>query len=59
MIERMPGETRQDALQLLQIFSFFHYEGIPEEMFHQLWNVLRTGAWSSWMLSHQMDVLLC
>ena len=36
MIEEMSTEAGQDALALLRMFSFLHYEGISEEIFNRV-----------------------
>jgi hypothetical protein len=32
----------QDAVELMQMFSFLHRDGLSEEIFHQAW----TGLWN-------------
>ncbi|KAL9606787.1 MAG: hypothetical protein Q9179_000077 [Wetmoreana sp. 5 TL-2023] len=58
MIEEMSTEAGQDALALLRMFSFLHYEGISEEIFHRVWRGLYKTRESDWMLSHQLKMLL-
>ena len=58
MIENMRTEAGYDALELLQMFSVLHYEGISEEIFRRAWHSLRKDRQSDWMLSHQPDILL-
>ena len=58
MIEEMSSEAGQNALELLQIFSFLHYEGISEEIFSQAYHTLRNGRPSDWMLSHLPKIVL-
>ena len=58
MIEEMSSEAGQDALELLQIFSFLHYEGISEEIFSQAYHTLRNDRQSDWMLSHLPKIVL-
>jgi len=41
MIEEMSSEAGEDALELLQIFSFLYYEGISEETFSRAYHNLR------------------
>ena len=36
-IEKMCSETSQNAIELLQIFCFLHYDGITEDIFEQAW----------------------
>lgn len=40
MIEEMSSEAGRDAVELLQIFSFLHHEGISEEIFYRAWKTL-------------------
>ncbi|KAL8719057.1 MAG: hypothetical protein Q9225_003891 [Loekoesia sp. 1 TL-2023] len=58
MIEQMSSEAGQDALTLLQIFSFLHYDGISEEIFRRAWHRLQNEKQSDWMISHQLRMLL-
>lgn len=58
MIEEMSTEAGQDALALLRIFSFLHYEGISEEIFDRVWRGLYKNRQSDWMVSHQLKMLL-
>ena len=57
MIKEISGEVGQDALELLQIFSFLHYEGISEEIFYRAWYALRNDRPSDWVLSRQIGLL--
>lgn len=43
MIVRMSSEVGQDALELLRLFSFFHYEGISEEIFYRAWRSIQNN----------------
>ena len=36
-IEKMHDATSQNAIELIQIFCFLHYDGITEEIFEQAW----------------------
>ncbi|KAL8797994.1 MAG: hypothetical protein Q9200_007836, partial [Gallowayella weberi] len=58
MIEEMSTEAGQDALVLLRMFSFLHYEGISEEIFDRVWRGLHKDRQSGWMISHQLKMLL-
>jgi tetratricopeptide (TPR) repeat protein len=58
MIEKMASEVGQDALELLQTFSFLHHEGISEEIFLRGWHALRKDRQSDWMLSHLPKMVL-
>ncbi|KAL8786147.1 MAG: hypothetical protein Q9195_008326 [Heterodermia aff. obscurata] len=46
MIENMSTQAGQDALALLQMFSFIHYEGISKEIFGRAWYNLQSGEQS-------------
>ncbi|KAL8996607.1 MAG: hypothetical protein Q9188_006530 [Gyalolechia gomerana] len=58
MIEEMSTEAGQDALALLRMFSFLHYEGISEEIFDWVWQHLYKDRQSDWMISHQLKMLV-
>ena len=58
MIEERSSEAGQDALELLQIFSFLHHEGISEEIFSQAYHTLQNNRQSDWMLSHLPNTVL-
>ena len=58
MIEEMSGEVGRDALELLQMFSFLHHEGILEETFYRAWCTLQSNRQSDGTLSHQSNILL-
>jgi tetratricopeptide (TPR) repeat protein len=57
MIEEKGGEAARDAIELLQIFSFLHHDGISEEIFHRAWENLQKDMHSGWMRSHQTSLL--
>ena len=58
MIEEMSSEAGQDALELLQVFSFLHHEGISEEIFSQAYHALRSDRQSDWVLSHLPKIVV-
>ena len=58
MIEEWSSEAGQDALGLLQMFSFLHHEGISDEIFSQACHTLRMNRQSDWMLSHLPKIVL-
>ena len=58
MIEEMPSEVARDAIGLLKIFSFLHYDGISEVIFRRAWENMRSTTSSDWMRSHQSDIIL-
>ena len=58
-IEAMSGGRAKDAVELLQMFSFLHHDGISEEIFHRAW----TGLWneeeySGLIKDYQFNILL-
>jgi hypothetical protein len=57
MIANKGGEAARDAIELLQTFSFFHYDGISEEIFRRAWENLKRGRHSEWMCSNQLSLL--
>ena len=58
MIEETSNEAGQDALELLQIFGFFHYESISEEIFSRTCYALQNKRQSDWILSHLPRIIL-
>jgi hypothetical protein len=55
MIERMSSEVASHALDLLQLFSFLHFNGISKEIFREAW-VNKTGqSGSDWSASNQVQ----
>ncbi|KAL8743440.1 MAG: hypothetical protein Q9190_004209 [Brigantiaea leucoxantha] len=58
-IEKMSSEDGQNALALLRMFSFFHYESISEEIFYYTWRSLHKQRQPGWIISHQLKMLLC
>ncbi|KIM92942.1 hypothetical protein OIDMADRAFT_36187 [Oidiodendron maius Zn] len=57
MIANKGGEAARDAIELLQVFSFFHYNGISEEIFRRAWENLKLGRHSEWMRSNQLSLV--
>jgi hypothetical protein len=43
-IKRLSGETPYNAIELIQIFCFLHYDGITEEIFERAWRNSRDGG---------------
>lgn len=58
MIEGLSSQAGKDALELLQTFSFLHYEGIPEELFFRACHAVRNHRIPPWMLSHLPEAIL-
>ncbi len=58
MIEQMSNEVGRDAIELLNIFGFLHYDGIFEELFHRAWKAVWSGKSSGYLLSYQADIVL-
>src|SRR5271155_5179209 len=57
-IEVMSNIAAEDAMELLQIFSFLHHEGISEEMFRRAWTNIWNKDHSDWTKRHQFHILL-
>lgn len=57
MIEDMSDETSRNAIELLQLFCFFHYDGISEDILKVAWNEMRNQKWSDWTMSLQLGLL--
>ena len=57
MIEEMSNEAGRDAIEILKIFSFLHYDGIPEAMFRRAWDGMQRGPCTGWMALHQPEIL--
>jgi hypothetical protein len=51
------SETAKTALELLDCFSFFHFENIPEVIFKEAWKGIQRGEDSEWLMSQQLRVL--
>ena len=58
MIAAMSGEVGRDAIELLNIFSFLHHEGIPEAMFHRAWEMMSSEPPYGWILSSPPRIVL-
>lgn len=54
MIAALSTEAGRDAIELLQMFSFFHFDGIPEEVLPQAWENSRNNIYPEWVSSHQL-----
>jgi tetratricopeptide (TPR) repeat protein len=57
VIGKKSSDFARDAVELLQIFSFLHYEGISEEIFREAWRNMKEKDPSGWTLTHQPHVL--
>ena len=57
MIEDLSTEAGRDAIELLQMFSFFHFDGISEEVLHRAWRNLQDNIYPEWVSSHQLKIL--
>lgn len=53
MIEDSSTEAGRDAIELLQMFSFFHFDRISEEILHQAWKNLQNNVYPEWISSRQ------
>jgi Tetratricopeptide repeat len=58
MIVKISNADAEDAVEILQMFGFLHYDGISEEIFRQAWKGLWTQQHSGWVRSHQLHTLL-
>jgi tetratricopeptide (TPR) repeat protein len=58
MIAEMSTADAHDAVEILQMFSFLHHDGISEEIFQQAWKNLWSQQCSEWIRSHQLHILL-
>ena len=58
MIAEMSTADAHDALEILQVFSFLHHDGISEEIFQRAWENLWSQQCSEWRRSHQLHILL-
>jgi tetratricopeptide (TPR) repeat protein len=56
-IEGKSSDFANDAVELLQIFSFLHYEGISEEIFREAWRNVKGKDPAGWTLAHQPHIL--
>ena len=58
VIEATSDAAAENAIELLQMFSFLHYEGISEEIFRRAWTSLWNETHSDWTKKHQFRILL-
>lgn len=56
MIKDMSDNVSRNAIEILQLFCFFHYEGISEDMLKAAWNNMREHEISEWELSLQLGL---
>jgi tetratricopeptide (TPR) repeat protein len=59
-IEKIASASNQiarDAIEILQFFSFLHFERISEEIFKNSWTNLRKFKHSKWTLSNLLGLL--
>jgi hypothetical protein len=57
LIEKMSTESANDAIELLQLFSFMHFDGITEDILKETWKSMRNQEPSEWTRMHQLRVL--
>lgn len=57
MIEKMPSEVASNALALLRLFSFLHFDGISEEILENAWKNMHATQLSDWSRSYQLRML--
>jgi len=51
------NETAKNAIEMLECFSFFHFENISEIIFREACKGLQRWKHSEWAMSHQLRVL--
>ncbi|KAH0541632.1 hypothetical protein FGG08_003922 [Glutinoglossum americanum] len=61
MIENMSNntsnKTARNAIELLQLFCFMHFDGISEDILEEAWKNMRSRQLSDWEQSHQLRML--
>jgi len=57
MIEGISSEVASHALELLRLFSFFHFDGISEEIFRRAWKNTTREVCSDWTALNQVGWL--
>ena len=57
VIEKKSTDVAHEAAELLQIFSFLHYEGISEHIFRKAWKNIKNEDPSGWTLAYQPQTL--
>lgn len=57
MIEDMSDDTSRNAIEILQLFCFFHFDGISEDILKEAWKNMHGQNLSEWVLSHQIGLL--
>jgi tetratricopeptide (TPR) repeat protein len=61
MAERIPEstahETASDAIEVLQFFSFLHFDGISERILKEAWSNMRSPVQLEWALPYELSIL--
>ena len=57
MIEMMSSEVASNALALLRLFSFLHFDGISEAILKAAWQNMHSTSLSEWSRAHQLRML--
>jgi len=57
MIEDMSDDTSHNPIEILQLFCFFHHDGISEEILKEAWKNMQKWRGSGWTWSLQLGVL--
>ncbi|KAI9856197.1 MAG: hypothetical protein M1813_009214 [Trichoglossum hirsutum] len=56
-IASMLDQTARNAIEILKLFSFLHFDGISEQIFREAWVNMRRSKPSEWILSRLLSVL--
>ncbi|KAL9113982.1 MAG: hypothetical protein Q9187_007548 [Circinaria calcarea] len=57
MIKKMGNKTAHNAIEILQLFSFMHFDGISEDILKEARRRMQSRQFSEWTLSHQLAML--
>ncbi|KAI9774480.1 MAG: hypothetical protein M1839_001713 [Geoglossum umbratile] len=57
MIAEASNETSRNAMEVLQFFSFLHFEGVSEEILKNSWTNSRKYQYLKWTLSKTLSML--
>lgn len=57
MIENMPSNTALNAIEILKLFPFIHFDGISEDILREAWKNMKHQRLSEWTQMHQLRIL--
>ncbi|MCJ1255882.1 Kinesin light chain 3 [Lignoscripta atroalba] len=57
MIKGLSNEAAKNAIELLQFFSFLHFDGIPKVILEKAWTNMQMRQSSEWTQAHQLRLL--